>query len=281
MIIAIVGLGLIGASFAKALRQVGGHTILGVEKNPEVSKKALEQRVVNRIIGPDGLVDADLTLAALYPEDTIAFFLQNIKCLKKGSIVADTCGIKAKVVDALDAPLTEAGIRYVGTHPMAGREFSGIDYSLADLYQGASFIITPTPRTDQSAVKTLSSLALEIGFEKVVSASPEEHDQIIAYTSQLAHVVSNAYIKSPTLKLEKGFSAGSFKDLTRVAKCNPEMWTSLFLDNREALLCEIDYLTARLSEYRAALAEENPVVLQRLLQEGNDLKEWSLKNHKR
>lgn len=280
MIIAIAGLGLIGASFAKALQKTGGHTILGVEKNPEVSKKALEQGIVSQIIEPEGLTDADLTLAALYPEDTIAFFLQNIKCLKKRSIVADTCGIKAKVVDALDAPLAEAGIRYVGTHPMAGREFSGIDYSLADLYQGASFIITPTPRTDQSAVKTLSSLALETGFEKVVYASPEEHDQIIAYTSQLAHVVSNAYVKSPTLKLEKGFSAGSFKDLTRVAKCNPEMWTSLFLDNREALLCEIDRITAHLSEYRAALAEENPAVLHRLLQEGNDLKEWSLKNHK-
>jgi prephenate dehydrogenase len=278
MIIAIIGLGLIGASFAKALQKTGGHTILGVEKNPEVSNKALEQGIVSRMIEPEGLSDADLTLAALYPEDTVAFFLKNIKHLKKGSIAADTCGIKAKVVEALDAPLAEAGIRFVGTHPMAGREFSGIDYSLADLYQGASFIITPTPLTDQSAVKTLSNLALEVGFEKVVSASPKEHDQIIAYTSQLAHVVSNAYVKSPTLKLEKGFSAGSFKDLTRVAKCNPEMWTSLFLENREPLLCEIDRIVAHLTEFRTALAEENPALLHRLLQEGNDLKEWSIKN---
>ena len=217
-------------------------------------------------------------MIALYPEDAILFLLRYQNFFKKGSIVVDTCGIKAKVVHAVDLPMKQAGIRYLGTHPMAGREFSGIDYSLSDLYKGASFIITPTCYSDPEAVKTLSDLMLKIGFGKVVTATPEEHDQIIAYTSQLAHVVSNAYVKSPSLKLEKGFSAGSFKDLTRVAKCNPQMWTSLFLDNKDALLSEIDCIIARLSEYRAALHEENSFYLQSLLQDGNDLKEWSIKN---
>ncbi|MCI8501773.1 MAG: prephenate dehydrogenase [Oscillospiraceae bacterium] len=275
MKIAIVGLGLIGASFAKALRQTGCHTVWGIDRDSGVSEKAVNQEIVDRMIGPDELAEADLTLVALYPEAAITFLLNHKERLKKGSIAADVCGVKTKVVSALDEPLAAAGIRYVGTHPMAGREFSGIDYSKADLYRGANFIVTPTARTDPDAVEVLSGLARRIGFGKVVSASPEEHDQIIAYTSQLAHVVSNAYVKSSTLKLEKGFSAGSFKDLTRVAKCNPEMWTSLFLDNKDALLHEIDVLSGHLAEYRAALSEENPALLHRLLQEGSDLKEWS------
>lgn len=278
MVIAIVGLGLIGASFAKAFQKAGEYTVLGIDKNRNVSQKALAQGIVHNIIEPEMLSKADLTLIALYPEDAILFLLRYQNFFKKGSIVVDTCGIKAKVVHAVDLPMKQAGIRYLGTHPMAGREFSGIDYSLSDLYKGASFIITPTCHSDPEAVKTLSDLMLKIGFGKVVTATPEEHDQIIAYTSQLAHVVSNAYVKSPSLKLEKGFSAGSFKDLTRVAKCNPQMWTSLFLDNKDALLSEIDCIIARLSEYRAALHEENSSYLQSLLQDGNDLKEWSIKN---
>lgn len=280
MKIAVVGLGLIGGSFAKAFRQKTAHTVWGVEKDPEAAEKALFQGVVERIIPPKGLSEADLTLVALYPESTVEFLLAYRSFLKKGSIAADACGIKAKVVNALDQPLAETGIRYVGTHPMAGREFSGLDYSTAGLYEGASFIMTPTPLTDPNAVETLSELALSVGFGKVVTASPEEHDRVIAYTSQLAHIVSNAYVKSPVLKQENGFSAGSFKDLTRVAKCNPEMWTSLFLDNKEALLTELETLSIHLEEYRKALEAEDAAGLFQLLQEGNDLKEWSLKNDK-
>lgn len=280
MKIAIVGMGLIGGSFAKAFRQLTNHTVFGIEKDPISSQKALKMGAVERIISPEELSEADLTLIALYPEATISFALSHRNLFRKGSIVADVCGVKAKVVAALDRPFFDAGIRYVGTHPMAGREFSGIDYSLANLYKGASFILTPTSLTDPDAMQTLSNLALKIGFARTVSASPEDHDCVIAYTSQLAHVVSNAYVKSPSLKLESGFSAGSFKDLTRVAKCNPEMWTSLFLDNRRALLNELDNIIFHLNEYREALDKNNAEQLFKLLQKGNDLKEWSLQNNR-
>ena len=216
------------------------------------------------------------TIIALYPEDAIRFLMEHTGQFRRGSIVIDVCGVKAKVVRAVEPAMMDAGVRYVGAHPMAGREFSGIDYATADLYSGASFILTPTEQTDPAAVEILSALALELGFRKTVVATPEEHDQVIAYTSQLAHVVSNAYIKSPTLKQENGFSAGSFKDLTRVAKCNPGMWTSLFLDNRDALLAELDTILLHLTEYRQALANEDADTLFSLLKDGNDRKEWSL-----
>lgn len=276
MNIAVIGLGLIGASFCKTLTVKTDHRVFGVDIQPETVRKAEQLGMIERGIAPSELGKMDLTIVALYPEDAIRFLLQHTGQFKRGSIVIDACGVKAKVVRAVDGPMAAAGVRYIGAHPMAGREFSGIDYATADLYNGASFILTPTENTDPTAVEILSTLALELGFGKIVTASPEEHDRVIAYTSQLAHVVSNAYIKSPTLKQESGFSAGSFKDLTRVAKCNPGMWTSLFLDNRNALLTEIDTLLQHLAEYRQALAERDADTLFALLKDGNDRKEWSL-----
>ena len=158
---------------------------------------------------------------------------------------------------------------------MAGREFSGFAYSVADLFDPASLILTVTELTQDSAVKEIAALAEEMHFREVVLSTPEEHDRIIAYTSQLAHVVSNAYIKSPTERMERGFSAGSFKDLTRVARLNPQMWTSLFLLNREPLLFEIDTLIRHLGEYRDALQQKNKEKLFQLLEEGSELKKKS------
>lgn len=276
MNIAVVGLGLIGASFCKALTVKTGHRIFGIDIQPETVQKAEKLGMIERGIDSSELKSMDLTIIALYPEDAIRFLMEHTGQFRRGSIVIDVCGVKAKVVRAVEPAMMDAGVRYVGAHPMAGREFSGIDYATADLYSGASFILTPTEQTDPAAVEILSALALELGFRKTVVATPEEHDQVIAYTSQLAHVVSNAYIKSPTLKQENGFSAGSFKDLTRVAKCNPGMWTSLFLDNRDALLAELDTILLHLTEYRQALANEDADTLFSLLKDGNDRKEWSL-----
>ncbi|PWL72559.1 MAG: prephenate dehydrogenase/arogenate dehydrogenase family protein [Clostridiales bacterium] len=276
MNIAVVGLGLIGASFCKALTVKTGHRIFGIDIQPETVQKAEKLGMIECGIDSSELKSMDLTIIALYPEDAIRFLMEHTGQFRRGSIVIDVCGVKAKVVRAVEPAMMDAGVRYVGAHPMAGREFSGIDYATADLYSGASFILTPTEQTDPAAVEILSALALELGFRKTVVATPEEHDQVIAYTSQLAHVVSNAYIKSPTLKQENGFSAGSFKDLTRVAKCNPGMWTSLFLDNRDALLAELDTILLHLTEYRQALANEDADTLFSLLKDGNDRKEWSL-----
>ena len=200
-------------------------------------------------------------------------FKQGEVIFKEGSIVIDTAGIKKVIVDEVTDLLAERDVTFIGVHPMAGREFSGFEYSLDDLFDNASFIMTPTEKTPKEEMRIVEDLAYSIHFKKVVKASPEDHDRIIAFTSQLAHVVSNAYIKSPTHQEQLGFSAGSFLDLTRVAKLNEDMWTPLFLMNKEPLLFEIDYLIGRLSEYRNAIEKGDSDTLRRLLRDGRILKE--------
>ena len=242
MTIQVVGLGLIGGSLCKTIKKRTSHRVLGMDRDPAAVEKARAAGAIDGEGSPDTLEEADLTMVCLYPEGTISFLLDNRDRFRKGSIVMDVCGVKGAVVSAAAGPLKEAGVRFVGCHPMAGREFSGFDYAKDDLFDGASFILTPTRETDPAAVETLRALALDLGFGKAVVSTPEDHDRIIAATSQLAHVASNAYIKSPTLRHQAGFSAGSYLDLTRVAKLSEDMWTSLFLLNRDALLYEVDTL---------------------------------------
>ena len=273
--IVVVGLGLIGGSICKCLKKHTRHCVYGWDTDKETLKEALSQEAIDGAADVSDLHSADLTVICLYPEQTIQFVTDHLAEIQKGSILIDTCGIKSGVVAVLDPLLSSAGIRYVGTHPMAGREFSGFAYSVADLFDPASLILTVTEQTQDSAVKEIAALAEEMHFREVVVSTPEEHDRIIAYTSQLAHVVSNAYIKSPTERMERGFSAGSFKDLTRVARLNPEMWTSLFLLNREPLLFEINTIICLLNEYRSALERQDREELFRLLEEGSEIKKRS------
>ena len=273
MKIQVVGLGLMGGSLCKAVRRYTDHTVLGMDLDEKTLEKALEQGAIHEIGTAETLSEADLAIVCLYPEGTIRFLLDNGERFRKGGLVCDICGVKSAVVKAASGPLNRSGVRFVGCHPMAGREFSGFDYARADLFDGASFILTPDEHTDPSAVAELEAFARSIGFGQTATASPEEHDRIIAATSQLAHVVSNAYMKSPTLQKEAGFSAGSYLDLTRVAKLNEEMWTSLFLLNREALLYEVDTIMEHLSQYRDALNRQDAPYLRELLKEGRLLKE--------
>ena len=273
MKIQVVGLGLMGGSLCKAIRRYTDHTVLGMDLDEKTLEKALEQGAIHEIGTAETLSEADLAIVCLYPEGTIRFLLDNGERFRKGGLVCDICGVKSAVVKAASGPLNRLGVRFVGCHPMAGREFSGFDYARADLFDGASFILTPDEHTDPSAVAELEAFARSIGFGQTVTAPPEEHDRIITATSQLAHVVSNAYMKSPTLQKEAGFSAGSYLDLTRVAKLNEEMWTSLFLLNREALLYEVDTIMEHLSQYRDALNRQDAPGLRELLKEGRLLKE--------
>lgn len=279
MKIAVIGLGLIGGSFCKAITRYTGHEVLGYNRTLATAQKALAEGSIQRILTLDQLDQADLTMVCLHPMQTIRFLLEHKDDFAKGSIVIDASGVKESVLEAVDEPLKEAGVRFVGCHPMAGREYSGYDYTLDTLFVGASFILTPTPLTDPQAVDTVEALARELGFGQTVRATPQEHDEIIAATSQLAHVVSNAYIKSPTLQREAGFSAGSFLDLTRVAKLNEDMWTDLFLMNRIALLREIDYIQHSISQVREALAEGDADTLKSLLRDGRLKKEESIRRH--
>lgn len=276
MTIAVVGLGLIGGSLCLALRQHTQHTIVGIDSNPITIDYALRHSVIDRAISAEELRQADVTFLCLHPNATLSFARSSLSYFREGSIVADVCGVKKAVVSELEPLLERQGIRYVPTHPMAGREYSGIEYAQAEIFKGASFLIAKTQHTDISAIKAIEKLALTIGFGKVILSTPEEHDQIIAFTSQLAHIVSSAYIKSPTLLKEHGFSAGSFQDLTRVAKLNEDMWTSLFLMNREPLLYELTNIIEQLTQYRAAIVSNDVQTLKALLREGRIRKEKSL-----
>lgn len=275
MIITAVGLGLIGGSLCKAIKKHTNHTVYGIDINRETVAMALSQNAIDA--ETDDLGAADVTIISLYPTDAIDYITANADKFKEGSIVTDTCGIKKEVVDRVTPVLEARGVTFIGAHPMAGREFSGFEYSLDNLFDEASYIITPTPSVPQAKLNLLEDLAYAVHFKKVVFATPEEHDQIIAFTSQLAHVVSNAYIKSPTHQKQLGFSAGSFQDLTRVAKLNEVMWTPLFMLNKDPLCFEIDYIIKKLTEYRDALQNGDSPRLRELLKEGRILKEETKK----
>ena len=273
MNIAVIGLGLIGGSMCKCLKKHTFHHIMGLDMDNDTIKKALDQNAIDEEITVERLGEANLTIICLYPEAICEFVQNNADKFKKGSIVIDTCGVKKLIVDKCTSDLETNDVLFVGTHPMAGREFSGFDYSTDDLFDNASFIITPSEKTPQIAIDLLSTLAGSIGFSKVVISTPEKHDQVIAYTSQLAHIVSNAYVKSPSVLEFNGFSAGSFMDLTRVAKLNEDMWTSLFMCNKEALLNEINQIITSISEYRDAISSDDYELLHELLKNGRVLKE--------
>ena len=276
MKIAVVGLGLIGGSICKALKANTFYHIMGIDQNPDVTKKALESGAIDEVITADRLCDANLTIVALYPVAIVDFVRENADKFRRGSIVMDICGVKGYIVNSCTPILKEKDVIFIGTHPMAGTEHSGFDYSTADLFNGASFIITPSDDTPQIAIDLVSTLGACMNFGQVVIASPEQHDANIAYTSQLAHVVSNAYVKSPSLFRADGFSAGSFLDLTRVAYLNEEMWSSLFMCNKDALLNEINCIINSLTEYRDAMEKDDIDTLRELLKVGKERKEKSM-----
>ena len=172
----------------------------------------------------------------------------------------------------------ENGLYYLGMHPMAGKEFGGYHNSSADLFQNANFIITPSENSRTEDFETLANLVKEIGAGKIVNTSPENHDRMIAYTSQLAHIVSSAYVKSPQLDLECGFSGGSFQDMTRIATMNEKMWTDLFMQNKEHLIFELELLIENLDKYKAALKNGDSEEMLRLIAEGRKLKENNLRH---
>jgi len=279
MKIFIVGLGLIGGSLCKAAKKYTDNYIIGLAHRQETIDKAMECGAVDEPADNENIKQCDMVIVCLHPELAEKYMNDIIPVMKKGAILTDVCGIKGSMVERITETADRYGIRYVGAHPMAGKERFGFENSDSDLFQNASFIITPVETTDSDAVETLKKFALEIGFGKIVKATPYEHDRNIAYTSQLAHVVSSAYVKSPSIHTENGFSGGSFQDMTRVATMNEKMWCELFLSNKQCLIEEIDILIKNLSDYRNALADENYNELFRLIKEGRELKEENLKKN--
>lgn len=277
MKILIVGLGLIGGSYCKAISSYTNHEVYGLNRNPKIIDDAVKCGCIIRGADASELDLFDMVIVCLHPHPTEQFMKDNMAKFKKGCILTDVCGIKGQMTINMTKLAAEHGVNYVGTHPMAGKEHFGFEFSDGSLFIGANFIVTPLPETDKSSVLTVETLARDMGFGKIVETSPFDHDSIIAYTSQLAHVVSSAYVKSPTMQKELGFSAGSFKDMTRVATLNESMWTTLFMSNRDCLVFEIDELIKHLTEYRNAIAENDSQTLEQLLRDGRILKEENLK----
>ena len=218
----------------------------------------------------------DLIFLALCPRQAVQFLQERVQHLRPGTVVMDLCGIKRYPYQKLGELCANHGLFYVGGHPMAGKEQWGYGNADPELFQNASMVITPAPQTPPAVLHRLEELFLQIGFARVTPSNPAEHDQIIAFTSQLAHVVSSAYIKSPRAQMQMGFSAGSFKDLTRVARLNPSMWAELFLENADYLTEEIDTLISHLQEYRDAIAANDSQRLYDLLEDGRKRKEATL-----
>ncbi len=273
MQIGIIGLGLIGGSLAKALKYNTEHTVLGADKDRGVLLKAKLLGAVDEELREQDLPACDLVVVALYPQDTLDWVRAHAAALKKGAVVLDCCGVKRAVCTPLYACAKENGFHFYGAHPMAGLHFSGFEYSAVTMFQNASMVLLPPDDADIETLALLKALFESIGFTNIQISNPDEHDRIIAYTSQLAHVVSNAYVKSPEAKVHKGFSAGSYKDLTRVAKLNADMWTELFLDNRDNLAAELEGLIENLQQYAAALKAGDGETLHALLEAGSTRKE--------
>lgn len=272
MKIGIVGLGLIGGSIAKAIKQNTEHEVLGTDLQESVILKAqLLEAIDGRMTG-DMVGDCDYIVLALYPGATVEYVKTHRDVIKKGAVVIDCCGVKGAVCAEIGPIAAEQGFSYVGGHPMAGIEFSGFEHSQKTLFKHASMILTPQTDMSIQDMERLKKFWVSLGFDNVQLSTPEEHDRIIAFTSQLAHVVSSAYVKSPTSIKHKGFSAGSYKDLSRVAKLNETMWTELFLLNRENLVTEIDGMIERLQQYRDAIKEGKEKDLWDLLHEGTERK---------
>ena len=258
----VAGLGLMGGSMAKTIKARTLSRVLGWNRTRATAEQALADGSIDAIATDALFREVDLVIIGLYPQATVDWLLENMPKMKKGCVIVDMVGVKQFMVDHLEQAALDAGVHYVGGHPMAGREFSG-----------ASMIFVPTRSSSERILSQLEAYFMSLGFGQTVRCTAEQHDHMIAFTSQLAHVVSSAYIKSPEADKHNGYSAGSYKDLTRVAKLNETMWSELFLCNAEPLAAEIDEIIKHLDEYRRAIRAGDRETLTELLREGRIRKE--------
>ena len=272
MNVGIVGLGLIGGAMAKSTKARTGHTVWGADLDKETMTMARMCGAIDAPLTDENLPQCDLILVAIRPAAAVEWVRTHASLIAPSAILVDLCGVKRTVVSAITPIARERGFAYIGGHPMAGRERGGFTASSEDLYVGASMILTPDQRTDMQLLETLKAFFLDLGFAGLTFSDPEEHDRIIAFTSQLAHIVSSAYVKSPEAQRRRGFSAGSFQDMTRVARLDEDMWTELFLDDADYLTTELDELIVHLREYADAIRAHDAQALRALLRDGREKK---------
>ena len=272
MKIGIIGLGLIGGSLGRTIVNRTLDTVYAFD----ISKKAmLDGKLLTAYHKPldeENIKELDVIFFSLYPDALEQALEEYCPKLKDGCLVCDCCGNKRRVSEQMQRLAKKyPKLEFISTHPMAGREFSGVNHSTATLFDKASMILVPV----KASLKTtawLKQYVLDLGFGGVVMSTAEKHDEIIAFTSQLAHLVSSSYIKSETAGQFMGFSAGSFRDMTRVARLSPEMWAQLTIDNSDFLVGEIESLIKSLGEYKSALENKDKETMKKLLADGNEKK---------
>ena len=272
MIVGILGLGLIGGSLARAYT-LAGHTVYAADSDENILGFAQLAGFVDGPLSPENLGACELILLAIYPDGCAAWLEENAPFISKNALVMDCCGVKERICDRCFPLAEKFGFTFMGGHPMAGTHFSGFKYSRANLFEGAPMVLVPHRLDDMDLLERAQNALAPCGFGSFSATTARDHDRMIAFTSQMPHIVSNAFIKSPTAASHKGFSAGSYKDLTRVAWLNPNMWAELFLENREFVLEELDVLLTSLQSYRDAVATRDRQTLTDLLEEGKRRKE--------
>ena len=272
MKIAIVGLGLIGGSLGRAIVKKTDCEVYAFDINPHAMIEGKLLSAYHKPLDKENVKQMDMIFFSLYPEVLEKSLNEYCPLLKEGTLVMDCCGNKRRVVSQMQQLAKQyPHLDFISSHPMAGREFSGVSHSTATLFDRASMILVPV-KADIKRIKETKDFCLLLGFNNVEITSAENHDKIIAFTSQLAHIVSSSYIKSPTSEQFMGFSAGSFRDMTRVARLSPEMWAQLTIDNADFLTAEIDTLIENLTEYKNALKDKNRIKMEELLFDGNQKK---------
>jgi len=272
MNVGILGLGLIGGSLARAYAK-NGHTVFSTEKNTTMLEFAQLAGVVQGKLDADTLPCCNLILLAVYAGGAVQWLEENAKYIPKDSLVIDCCGIKQMICERGFVLAKQYGFTFVGGHPMAGSHYSGFKYSRSNLFQGAPMVLVPPRYDDPMLLERVKEALKPCNFGSFSVTTAHDHDKMIAFTSQMPHIVSNAYIKSPTARLHKGFSAGSYKDLSRVAWLNPQMWAELFLSNKENILEELTFYIDNLTQYKNAIAAEDEEMLIHILEEGRKRKE--------
>lgn len=272
MNIGIVGLGLIGGSFAKSAKKHTDFKVYGYDIDGNVIKSAVNDKILDGELNTEALRLCDYVFIPLYPEDVVEYVKKNADNFKNGATVIDCAGVKRSVCEKCFKIAECRNFSFVGGHPMAGTQYSGFENSKDTMFWNAPFVLTPKENEDILILANAREVIMKLGFGRVSVMTPKKHDKLIAFTSQLAHVVSNAFVKSPSALERKGISAGSYKDLTRVAYLNESMWTELFLDNKDNLIFELDNIISELQKYSDALKEDDAVTLCRLLKEGKEMK---------
>ena len=272
MSVGILGLGLIGGSMARAYAK-NGHTVYAAEKNSTILEFAQLAGVVHGLLNEDTISYCDLILPAIYAGGSCQWLEANASYIRRDALVIDCCGIKKQICECGFRLADQYGFTFIGGHPMAGSHFSGFKYSRSNMFQGAPMVLVPRKFDDPMLLERAKEALKPCNFGSFSVTTAQEHDKMIAFTSQMPHIVSNAYIKSPTARLHKGFSAGSYKDLTRVAWLNPQMWAELFLSNKENILSELDFYIDALTKYKNAIEANDEDALIRILDEGRKRKE--------